>query len=190
VTHREDSMAVLRDAAILIGATTALLFIWGYAYESFATVSGSVPGMFRPTMPVHDRAVVGGIVAMYSIFPCVLIVWLVDQVTGWHLVNWATRIWKLGFAHRFVLIVAALALSVSAVKPIAAISERSWSRTLRLDEFSLKAGISSTLSKGMYCVGRVDGTYVFVDTLVGPQRRIVLIQEDQFDFLTLAYGPK
>ena len=190
MSGRNDLTETLRDSAIVIGVATALLFVWGYSYESFATISGSVPGMFRPSVTADDRAVIGGIVALYFMFPLLLVIWILDQATGWHFFDWLNRTWRLGFTHRAVVVLAALALSVSAVKPIVAFSERSWSRTLRVEEFQLKSGGVSSLSKGMYCVGKRDDTYVFVDTLAGEHRRIFLVHEDQFDSLTLTYASK
>lgn len=160
----------LRDSAIIITASTALLFVWGYAFEAFRWTGASVPGLFQPEVAVQERALVGGIVALFLFVPIVLAVWAVDKATGQHMQAWLTKTWSRDLVHRTVLVALTFAMSIALVRPVANISDR-FGRRLRVESISVNGGAVSPVQKGMYCIGKRDGTYVFVDRQISPQER-------------------
>lgn len=178
---------VLRESAIVIAGCTALLFVWGYAFEAFRWTGSSVPGLFQPEVAVQERALVGGIVGLFVFVPAALVAWALDMATKSHLRNWLGRTWTTGSVHRVVLVALTFALSVAAIRPIANVSDR-YGRRLKVESVVLKNGAPSPVQKGMYCIGRRAGAYVFVDTLSGDPRTIYLVSEDEIRSLSLVYG--
>lgn len=179
--------AVFRDSAIIITGATVLLFVWGYAFEAFRWTGASVPGLFQPEVAVQERVLVGGILALFVFIPISLLCWAFDILIRRRMSAWLARTWQRGYVHQAVVSVLLFAASVALVRPIGSIADR-FGRRLRVESITLKSHTVSPVGRGMYCIGKRGATYVFVDGLSGPSRRILLITDDDISALVLTYS--
>lgn len=177
--------AVIRDSAIIITGATVLLFVWGYAFEAFRWTGATIPGVFQPEVAVQERALVGGILALFVFLPLALLVWAVDIMAGRRLGRWLARTWRSGPVSQAVVALVLFAASIAIVRPVSAILDRFGGR-LEVESVTLKSG-SPTIHKGMYCIGKRGSTYVFVDGAGTQSPQIHLVAEDNVASMVLTY---
>jgi hypothetical protein len=181
--------ALLRDSAAVITAFTVLLFLWGYSFDAFRPLNQSVPGLFRPEVSMEERITTGGVLALLIFAPLSVGLYAMDVVASHRLSKRVRALHDKDVAHRLVLYVLFLLLSVGVVQGTSLATDRLVRKFVVVEDVTLRSGQSGALYRGLYCIGKRGGAYIFVDRLDTPSSKVYLLQEEEIGSMVFGYGP-
>jgi hypothetical protein len=170
---------MLKDSALLVTASSVVLFVWGFAFESFCLIDKGVPMDLAPRRSLQEYLLTGGFVGLFFYAPVAGVLYALNRLILKRITNKQVKSVAPSSYAMTASIIWTLALSVCLLVPISEYVVNSTSLD-RVAQISPVADAKWTSSyAGWYAVVISEDALVLVDHPGAANAVTVVLQRDQ-----------